>query len=136
MKGIKKEIEEIANGFGCAIKNLETIIVEPGKLDQGYMLFVKIIIEHSTALLAEINALKYHVRSLGSFKKLNELASPIDEDWEYSEWIPIMEQISIDWGCDHFEEEDIDYSIADSVDTLPTFEANFDKDIDDIKPII
>lgn len=136
MVGIKDELTNIANGFNYVIRRLETIINDSEKhnLNDQYLLSANIIYEHSIALLCEINAVKFNVRGLKSFKKLDELSKISKEktNWKYTEWEPLCEQLKYDWGLKSFEESDIDYDVGGSVNLFYDSNSRFDDEIERI----
>jgi len=138
MKGITGQLDSIADGFNYVIRKTEDLLknVQEGKLNENYILSAKIILEHLTALLCEINAVKFNVRGLKSFKNLTNLAesSEMQTGWIYDEWQALHNQLIIDWGLKKFDESEIDYSIADSVILFYGTKLNFDTEIDEIKP--
>lgn len=137
MKGITNQLTPIGNGLNYVIRRIETILGDSEKyrLNEQYIISSKIILEHSIALLCEINAVKFNIRGLESFKNLFELSKVSKEktNWGYTEWIPLCEQLEGDWGLEEFEESDIDYSVGESVNLFYDSNSRFDEVIERIK---
>ena len=139
MKGITNQLTPIGNGLNYVIRRMESIIKDSDKhkLNEQYIISAKIILEHSIALLCEINAVKFNVKGSKSFKNLFELSKVSKEktDWDYTEWIPLCKQLEGDWGLEGFEESDIDYSVGESVNLFYDSNSRFDDEIEGINPI-
>jgi hypothetical protein len=137
MVGITDELTNIANGLNYVIRRLEMIIKDKEKynLNDQYLLSAKIILEHSIALLCEINAVKFNVRGLKSFNSLSELSKISKEktNWSYTEWKPLCEQLKMDWGLKSFDESDIDYGVGESVNLFYDSNSKFDDEIEKIQ---
>lgn len=138
MKGITKELDSIGNGFNYVIRRINSVLEdqEKHKLDDRYLFSAKIILEHSIALLCEITSAKFNVKGLNSFKHLFELSEKSEEggSWIYNEWEPLRDQLIYDWGLAKFDETDIDYDIAESVNPFYDSVSKFDDEIDEINP--
>ena len=138
MKGITVELDLIRNGFNYVIRTIESILKDTGKykLNEQYILSAKIILEHSTALLCEITGVKFHLRGLKSFKNLYELSKSSKEKTSlyYTEWEPLCTLLRLDWGLEKFDESDIDYSLAESVNLFYDSSSKFDSEIDELGP--
>ncbi|KKN64426.1 hypothetical protein LCGC14_0491690 [marine sediment metagenome] len=137
MRGITNQLTPIGDGFNYVIRRIESILVdsEKQKLNEQYILSAKMILEHSTALLCEIIALKFNVKGLKSFKNLNDLSKASKEktEWIYSEWESLYDQLKLDWGLEEFEESEIDYSVGESVNLFYDSNSKFDNEIEGIK---
>jgi len=138
MNGINQEIESVANGFNSIVRRMSNLLEETQKhkLNQQYLLSAQIILEHSTAFLCEITAVKFNVKRLKSYKKLAELTKPIEEGefWIYDEWEYLQKQLKTEWGLYKFKESDIDYSISASVNPFYDSSSKFDNEIEEIGP--
>jgi len=138
MKGITDQLTPIGNGLNYVIRRIESIIrdSEKHRLNEQYVLSAKIILEHSIALLCEINAVKFNVKGLKSFKNLFELSKASKEktEWDYTQWIPLCNQLEMDWGIEAFEESEIDYSVGESVNLFYDSNSKFDDEIEGVNP--
>lgn len=137
MRGISAKLDSIAEGFNYVIRKSDNILknIQDHKVNKSYIKSIKLILEHSIALLCEINAVKFNIRGLKSFKNLAKLteSSERETDWIYTEWKPLYKQLIIDWGIEKFKESDIDYSIGDSINLYYRTKSNFDAEINEIK---
>lgn len=136
MNGINQEIESVANGFNSIVRKMSNLVDETQEynLNQQYILSAQMILEHSTALLCQITAVKFNVRGFTSFKRLAELTKSIEEKefWYYDEWKHLHKQLKTNWGFDKFKESDIDYSIGTSVNPFYDSNSKFDNEIEEI----
>ncbi|QEE16838.1 hypothetical protein DSAG12_02668 [Promethearchaeum syntrophicum] len=134
MLGITKEIDTIANYLNFVIRKTENILESSEFLNEKNNHILKIIKEHSIALLCEIQGIKFSLRSLKSYKNLNDLINKIKNNWYYSEWEFLGEKLSLNWGNDNLEENNIDYSVGESVNEFKGTKQEFNNEINEITP--
>jgi len=139
MKGLTNDLDFSANGFNYVIRRIDDLLINAEKhgLNEQYIISAKIILQYSIALLNEITAVKFQIKSLSAFKKLAELVKSKEEgkDWYYGEWEPILEQLKIDWGLEEFEESEINYSIGESLNLFYDSKSSFDNEIENIEAL-